>query len=100
MLTKEILYGRDKQVIVRAKRLGLMPSLYAIIGCYKQLHECKKLVFNECKDNFALRNMLWNLAYITNDNDFIQRVELLKEIVDKGYRKPSIPNSKMKYDRH
>ena len=99
MLTKDKLIGRDKQVIVRAKRLGLMPSLYAIVGNYKQLYESRKLVFNNCKDNFALKNVLWNLAYITNDNDFIQRVELLKkDLVYKGYRKPSIPNSKMKYD--
>ena len=88
----------DKQVIVRAKKLGLMPSLYTIIGNYKKLYECKPLKFNKCKDNFALVNTLWNLTYITNDNDFIRRVESLKKEVDTGYRKPSIPNSKMKYE--
>ena len=88
---------RDKRVIVRAKKLGLMPSLYTIIGNYKKLYECKPVKFNECKDNFALKNILWNLAYITDDNEFKRRVESLKKEVDAGYRTPSIPNSKMKY---
>lgn len=88
---------RDKRVIVRAKKLGLMPSLYTIIGNYKKLYECKPLKFNKCKDNFALKNILWNLAYITDDNEFKRRVESLKKEVDAGYRIPSIPNSKIKY---
>lgn len=93
----------DKQVILRAKRLGVMPQLYKLIAGFSDFfirHSGRKHCDEHpgAVDSYAIRHVFWNLNYIEDDCRFIfQLNQLLDEYYDIITIRPAIPCVKMKY---
>ena len=93
-----VLNDKDKQVVVRAKRLGIMPKLYFVFAGYEYVYFriCGgKSGENGEAQNFALKNLIWNLNSCLSDDEFLERVNSLIRIHICPI--PKIPSVKMKY---
>ena len=96
-----MLDARDKQVILRAKRLGLMPQLYILVDVYKQWY-IRLSGINYSGSHmtevygYAIRQILRNLNYIEDDILFVAQVNNL--IKGHYYKRPIVPCVKMKYN--
>jgi hypothetical protein len=92
------LNDKDKQVVVRAKRLGIMPKLYLLFAGYEYTYFrlCGWLsVQNGEAQDFALRKVIENLNFCMSDAEFVWRVNDLMRV--HTCPMPKIPCVKMKY---
>lgn len=93
-----VLNDKDKQVVVRAKRLGVMPKLYFVFAGYENTYFrlCGwQSVENGAAQHFALMNLIWNLNFSMSDAEFVERVNILMR--SHTCPIPKIPCVKMKY---
>ena len=92
-----MLDARDKQVILKAKRLGLMPQLYILVDVYKQWY-IRFAGRSHMTDayHYAIRHVLWNLNYIEDDILFVTQVNSL--IKGHYHKRPIVPCVKMNYN--
>ena len=93
-----VLNDKDKQVVVRAKRLGVMPKLYFLFAGYEytNFRFCgwQSVETGEAQD-FALRRLIGNLNFFMSDAEFVERINNLMRVHTCPI--PKIPCVKMKY---